>query len=560
MATFATIDGNAVNLETPPSTVAEARKALARALCLRHPGEVTCLLAGRPLADTDELPQEGILQIVLGRPPADSWAGIVWDASNLDEELLRSALDRDFPSPVGEAVVPESGAVAGWYHVDYWTPHNAWAKWCAKLMQLTTVRTLGQWADYWKFGESADSYGYWMVKPPFIRSKDKTIDQVVRDVKHWATLLLDLDGTFAEIEKRCEGMNLAETMEIAAAQLLRYSPSFKVHTSFKYGFEMWYRPFSQVLRWYANFANFAGPVDQAIAEEICGVFGSYSVAPDGAKQFAEQMAMRFGIEISDFDATAQWKQHRSGLCMLKEIAGQAFDSTPCCNDPHFDFICEFDAARGVDRAERMKLALHAVRAAAVAKDGLTVDMLRSWHACLHGNGSMGDVNAASRLRMADAYAKKGRERYPYHEGIENDVAACMADAESSNEWPPAVRAARVYLDICFYHPFDDGNGRLARLALDFVLSKAGLGLVDVSGLFSTSRSADDGIGAQVFVEAIQRHLAPIGAAREDALQQWFQQRDSSSIDIETRQVGEDLRANYQWFDCLTSADDVLDEE
>jgi hypothetical protein len=39
-----------------------------------------------------------------------------------------------------------------------------------------------------------------------------------------------------------------------------------------------------------------------------------------------------------------------------------------------------------------------------------------------------------------------------------------------------VRAARVYLDICFFHPFPDGNARAARLALDHVLTREGLAL------------------------------------------------------------------------------------
>src|SRR5262249_49378662 len=39
---------------------------------------------------------------------------------------------------------------------------------------------------------------------------------------------------------------------------------------------------------------------------------------------------------------------------------------------------------------------------------------------------------------------------------------------------PVVRAARVYLDVIFVHPFPDGNARLARLAAYFVLRRAGL--------------------------------------------------------------------------------------
>jgi Fic/DOC family len=33
-----------------------------------------------------------------------------------------------------------------------------------------------------------------------------------------------------------------------------------------------------------------------------------------------------------------------------------------------------------------------------------------------------------------------------------------------------VDPARVPFDVCFYHPFPDGNARAARLALDHVLT------------------------------------------------------------------------------------------
>ncbi|MEV8090717.1 Fic family protein [Streptomyces nigra] len=36
--------------------------------------------------------------------------------------------------------------------------------------------------------------------------------------------------------------------------------------------------------------------------------------------------------------------------------------------------------------------------------------------------------------------------------------------------PLTARAARAYLDICFFHPFDDGNARSALLTLPFVLA------------------------------------------------------------------------------------------
>ncbi|MFG2732892.1 Fic family protein [Streptomyces canus] len=42
--------------------------------------------------------------------------------------------------------------------------------------------------------------------------------------------------------------------------------------------------------------------------------------------------------------------------------------------------------------------------------------------------------------------------------------------------PPDLRAARAYLDVCFFHPFDDGNARSAFLTLLFVLAREGVAL------------------------------------------------------------------------------------
>ena len=56
-------------------------------------------------------------------------------------------------------------------------------------------------------------------------------------------------------------------------------------------------------------------------------------------------------------------------------------------------------------------------------------------------------------------------------------------------------AARVYLDVCYFHPFVDGNARAARLALDHVITRAGLAQHAVEPLFVVARAADDGRGA-----------------------------------------------------------------
>lgn len=73
----------------------------------------------------------------------------------------------------------------------------------------------------------------------------------------------------------------------------------------------------------------------------------------------------------------------------------------------------------------------------------------------------------------------------------------------------AVRAVRAYLDVCFFHPFADGNARAARLALDHVLTRAGLGLHAVDPLFVIARSTDDVSGVYTMTEMLRLLAGPL---------------------------------------------------
>lgn len=75
--------------------------------------------------------------------------------------------------------------------------------------------------------------------------------------------------------------------------------------------------------------------------------------------------------------------------------------------------------------------------------------------------------------------------------------------------PATLRAARVYLDVCFFHPFRDGNSRAARLALDHVLTRAGLALHSAEPLFIVSRAAADEYGPFAFQYVVDYRAGPI---------------------------------------------------
>lgn len=94
----------------------------------------------------------------------------------------------------------------------------------------------------------------------------------------------------------------------------------------------------------------------------------------------------------------------------------------------------------------------------------------------------------------------------------------VGGAQSTDaEAPLAARAARTYLDVAFFHPFADGNGRAALLALAFVLARADVTLDEV-GPLHFPRYADDPAGAAdlaTFVAALIRSTACHAGGRSE---------------------------------------------
>ncbi|MFI2763631.1 Fic family protein [Streptomyces echinatus] len=87
--------------------------------------------------------------------------------------------------------------------------------------------------------------------------------------------------------------------------------------------------------------------------------------------------------------------------------------------------------------------------------------------------------------------------------------ACLAESARHTErpLPLTARAARAYLDVCFFHPFDDGNARSAFLALLFVLAREGVALDGVSLLRRVAFQADEPQDALILARYIDIHLA-----------------------------------------------------
>ena len=147
------------------------------------------------------------------------------------------------------------------------------------------------------------------------------------------------------------------------------------------------------------------------------------------------------------------------------------------------------ATIGADRRrQRLLLAAYAAtRGAARTGAALTPDLTARWNGMLRGIPATG-------LRRGPAFAKHGRDRYGLHADTQQRYAACLAQT-ADQTIPVAARAARAYLDVAFFHPYDDANARLGGLVLHFVLLCAGVELDEVRPILTTIRRADDPQGA-----------------------------------------------------------------
>jgi hypothetical protein len=163
------------------------------------------------------------------------------------------------------------------------------------------------------------------------------------------------------------------------------------------------------------------------------------------------------------------------------------------------------ASRDVGRTERLLTALQQVRDAASAGLSLSFDLLCGWQTTVLGEPVTG-------FRTGPAFAKSGRERYGLHPGTTSQFDSCLAQA-TDPRMPLAARAARVYLDVAFFHPFLDGNARAAMLCLYFVLLRDHVVIDLAAPTLRVVRRADDMDGA---VELVRLIDVLIGATRRRA--------------------------------------------
>jgi hypothetical protein len=320
-----------------------------------------------------------------------------------------------------------------------------------------------------------------------------TVDRVVAAVAEWHSFLDELAHTFAELRDATANLGVADRTEHAAARLVALVIE-------RTGAEdAWYGTFVTLLRWFLESCGLETD-EQALHAIVGGRFHSWvAPAPETVRTVTAALGGTVaagGAAPATCDALATWFGARA-RAFTTEWPDAVRRAVPV--DAHRAFIESHDRRRDPDRAARMHAALDACRASARRDEPLTFDRLAAWQALVLGE------HAPVAWRTTDAFAR--HVRYAYAPDLPDRFDAALAEANGSDE--VVVRAARAYLDVAFFHPFPDGNARAARLVLDHVLARAGLGLVAMEPVALLLRSATDDNGPFWLAYTLDRLIGPL---------------------------------------------------
>lgn len=360
------------------------------------------------------------------------------------------------------------------------------------------LHSYGAWMAGWNWSTSEPGgggpIGAWCCADHSLLQAGETtevsVDRITAAVVEWHEFVTSLSCVFSKLQERTADLGPQESVEFAAAELLTLTLT-RTEAS-----DAWYATFARLLSWYLEATGW-DPIDviEAVEQVASAKFDSW-IAP--SNEVARQTCAELGRAVSHpkppHDATEDWRLIRKN----------AFANSPDLSIPnrfgkdgHLTYIHKVDKKQ-TDRANRMEAALSLCRMAAKRGEALTVAEISKWQSIVLGHSVT--------VRREDAWARNGRVRYGPIDA--HEVDRWLDDAISPE--PLSVRAARAYLDICFAHPFPDGNARAARLVLDYLLTRDGMVLHAADAVFCLDRSAKDHRGARLLAYTIQQLLARAG--------------------------------------------------
>lgn len=347
------------------------------------------------------------------------------------------------------------------------------------------VRTCGAWVAPWNWTPERGG----IVKPvrrPFSATKSSSptrVDAITSSVREWYEAANTLSRMFYDIRKRTRRLSQGSALRVAASALL---PWVLEETE---AWDAWYPAFTTVLCWCME-PRLSSAAETHVRRALVGQFSSWAAPLKWEETLNRLNAIEKGSAAPD--ALAKWSHTRHRT----RVYNPTRDPSPrlALKDGHALYIESIDSNRCPVRAARMKQALDMVRRDAASGVSLDFARLCAWQKVVLG----GEVS----FRTGDAFAHDGDERYALKPDTQQAFSAALAEAMNDKE-PASLRGARAYLDVCFFHPFPDGNGRSARLVLDFLLFRAGLAL-STGAIFRTAKSGYDPDILDAFHHAIKR--------------------------------------------------------
>ncbi|MFE9499369.1 Fic family protein [Streptomyces collinus] len=400
-------------------------------------------------------------------------------------------------------VPPGERAVHDWG----WNEAGPWAD----AMTHALAEHYGRWVAGWRWAHDEGDFdagpvGNWCRAQDSVTTTDETLDRVTAALCEWREWLESLAARFEAYPLDLAGIDDQRILWDRTARNLI------LHVTDRTGCGSgWYAHCHQVLSWFLS--RWGVPADDAerlVEQAIGGRFESWT-GPDPAliEDITERVADAVRPDAAARAAQSPLPDHLKRRLAVRDAVPwhQAADSTADApvtpvRDGMAQEIRTFDAVLDPARGQGLLTALELMRTDAARGARLDFNLIQRWQQAVLA------TPGPPPLRSLPAFAKGGRERYGIAPDTRTRLDACLAQStkDATRPLPLTARAARAFLDVCFFHPFDDGNARSALLTLLFVLAREGVALDSVRLLRRVSFHADDPQDALILARSIDLHL------------------------------------------------------
>lgn len=401
------------------------------------------------------------------------------------------------------------------------------AKPWADAMSHELVEHLGRWSLGWRWAHAEGDFdggpvGNWCCPRHSVTTPEETLSRVSAALCEWRGWLEDLAAWFESYP-----LDLA-AVEDQRILWERTARKLILHVSDRTGADSgWHGHCRQVLTWFLTRWEVAPEAAQALIDQaIGGRFRSWT-SPETVlvDDIAERLARSLSPDVAsstaepskaepEVDHLQRWLSVREAVAWSACPSGDPVGPVIAARDGAAEDIRSFDAAIDPERAQGLLRALALARRGAASGAPLDFELLRTWQQHVL------NVPQPPNFRTQPAFAKLGAERYGIDPSTRARFDTCLAEATddaTSRALPITARAARAYLDVCFFHPFDDGNARVAFLTLTFILARAGITLDHVTLLRRVAFKADAPQDALTLARFIGIHIEGTRAAAKSPL-------------------------------------------